>query len=137
MIRAEYGSSIRAFCVDSASEYISDAHRCYLADQGTLLQFSCPGAHAQNGVAECKHRHILETALALLISADLAPHFWAEAISMTVFLINRHPSSALKGSTPYQHFFSSPTSYHHLRCFGVSATFFFHLMSAQTDCSVA
>ena len=101
MIYNQFKSPIH---VDFAGEYISNTHRRYLADQGTLLQFSCPGAHAQNGVAKCKHRHILETALALLIFVDLAPHFWAEAISMTVFLINRHPSSALKGSTPYQHF---------------------------------
>jgi hypothetical protein len=95
MIRTQYNSFIRVFHADSAGEYISTAHCSYLAKQGTLAQFSCPGAHAQNGVAEHKHRHILETARALLLCSVLAPHLWAEVVSTTVFLINRQPSTVL------------------------------------------
>jgi hypothetical protein len=75
-----YGSPIHVFRANYAGEYIFDAHWCYLANQGTLLKFSCLGTHAQNGVAEHKLPHILETACALLISAHLTPHFWAEAV---------------------------------------------------------
>ena len=32
VVRSRYGSPIRAFCVDSAGEYIFDAHERYLAD---------------------------------------------------------------------------------------------------------
>jgi len=66
MIRTQYDSSIRSFRADSAGEYISAAHRRFLAEQGTL---------PQNGAAERKHRHILETARALLLSSELPPHF--------------------------------------------------------------
>jgi hypothetical protein len=107
MIRTQYDSPIRASRADSAGEYISAAHRRFLADQGTLPQFSCPGAHAQNGAAERKHHHILETARALLLSSKLPPHFWAEVFRGTI-----------QGCTPYERLFGHPPNYSHLRCFG-------------------
>jgi hypothetical protein len=50
MICTHFDTSILVFCVDSAEEYLSNALRQVLAEQGTLAQFSCPGAHAQNGL---------------------------------------------------------------------------------------
>jgi hypothetical protein len=63
------------FCADSIGEYLSDALRQVLAEQSILAQFSYPAAHAQNGVAERKHRHLLETARTLMIAFFVPPHF--------------------------------------------------------------
>ena len=68
----------------------------------TLSQQSCPHTPAQNGVAERKHRHILETDRALLLSASVPRHFWAEAIMTSVYLISRTPSTVLSGVTPFE-----------------------------------
>jgi transposase InsO family protein len=102
MIHTYFDTPIHVFRVDSAGEYLSNALHQVLAEQGTIAQFSCPGAHAQNGVTECKHRHLLETTRALMIASSVPPHFWAEAVSIATYLINIQSSSALHGGIPFE-----------------------------------
>lgn len=68
----------------SGGESISAAFRTLLASTHftykALSQRSCPHTPQQNGVAERKHRHILETARSLLLSASVPSPFWAEAV---------------------------------------------------------
>jgi transposase InsO family protein len=114
MVHTQFSTPIRVFRSDSGGEYLSDIFRHFLTSEGTLAQLSCPGAHAQNGVAERKHRHLIETARTLLISSFVPSHFWGEAISTAVYLINRQPSSKLFGKCPSEVLFGTPPNYGHL-----------------------
>lgn len=60
-----FDTPIRVFRADSASD-LSNALCRALSEHGTLVQFLCLGAHAQNGVAERKHCHLLETIRSLM-----------------------------------------------------------------------
>jgi len=118
MVHTQFSAPIKTFRSDSGGEYLSDSFCQFLTSEGTLAQLSCPGAHAQNGVAERKHRHIIETARTLLISSFVPSHFWGEAVSTAVYLINRQPSSKLSGKPPGEVLFGTPPRYDHLRVFG-------------------
>ncbi|WVZ84335.1 hypothetical protein U9M48_031376 [Paspalum notatum var. saurae] len=83
-----------------------------------LRKFSCPGAHAQNGIAERKHRHLLETARALMLVSSVSSHFSAEAVSTATYLINIQPSSALRGGIPLERLCGKVYDYSDLRLFG-------------------
>jgi hypothetical protein len=117
MIYTHFDTPIRVFFADSAGEYLFDALRQLLTEQGTLAQFSYSGAHAQNGVDEHKHHHILETARALMIASSITPHFWAEAVSTATYLINIQASSTLQGGIPFEHLCDKIPDYSSLRLF--------------------
>jgi hypothetical protein len=85
---------------------------------GTLSHCSCSYTSQQNGHAERKHRHILDTERALLISASLPKRFWGEAALTTVYTINRAPSSTIHNQTPYERLYGSTPNYSLLCIFG-------------------
>ena len=72
-----------------------------MTQHGILHQSSCVDTPSQNGVAERKNRHLLETARALLFQMKVPKQFWADAISIACFLINRMPSTVLNDQIPY------------------------------------
>ncbi|TYK13837.1 Integrase, catalytic core [Cucumis melo var. makuwa] len=86
--------------------------------QGTLVQRSCPHTSQQNGRAERKHRHILDSVRALLLSASCPDKFWGEVALTSVYTINRLPSSVLQNISPFERLYGTPPNYSNLKTFG-------------------
>jgi transposase InsO family protein len=74
MIQTQFSKVIKVFRRDNAMEYRDSKLLSFLSEQGTLSEFSCAYTSQQNGRAERKHRHILNSVRAMLISASCPEH---------------------------------------------------------------
>ena len=57
----------------------------------------------------------------MLSNAGLSKEFWAEAVNMDCYLINRSPSIAIDLKTPIEVWSGAPADYSNLRIFGCPA----------------
>jgi hypothetical protein len=93
MVQTQFSRTIKIFCSDNAMEFNEKSFLNFLKLHGTISHRFCPYTSQQNGHAECKHRHILDTVRALLISTSLPDLFWGEA---TLTACNAREIQALK-----------------------------------------
>ncbi|XP_078439867.1 uncharacterized protein LOC144710079 [Wolffia australiana] len=115
-VERQFSSKIVSFQSDWGGEFQS--LRTHLQQSGIHHRISCPHTPQQNGAAERKHRHIIETALSLLNYANLPQKFWDEAAATATFLINRMPSPILGHKSPYELLHKAKPSLSSLKSFG-------------------
>jgi hypothetical protein len=106
-------------CVQSdwGGEY-QKIHNTFFRSLGIGRRVSCPHTHQQNGSAEHKHRHIVETGLALLAHAHIVIKFWDDAFLTTTYLINCLPIRVIDNKCPLERLLNTPPNYSLLRVFG-------------------
>ena len=115
MAENQFNSKVKMIHSDNGVEFKLEsfyAHKCI------IHQTSCINTPLQNGVAERKHRHLLNMARALILQAGLSNQFWGDVILAFAYLINRTPTPILHGKTPYEKLFNTVPNYSHLRVFG-------------------
>ena len=104
MVENKYSLPLKVLRSDNGGEYLSTELSQFFQAHGILHETSCPQTPQQNGVAERKNRHILETTRALLIGAH-APHFyWEDAVKYAIYLMNRMPTRIHNFRTPMEVF---------------------------------
>ena len=96
MVETQFSKRIKIFRSDNALQYTQYAFQAVLHSYGTVHQLICPGTSQQNGRAERKLRHILDTVRAFLLSAKVLAPFWGEAAIHTVHAINLIPSPVIQ-----------------------------------------
>lgn len=116
MVEKHFGHQIKNLYSDNGGEFV--AMRSLLATHGISHYTSPPHTPEHNGIAERKHRHIVETGLTLLHQAELPPQYWTYSFATAVYLINRLPSPVTENQSPYMKLFNRPPNYLKLRVFG-------------------
>lgn len=111
-----FDSKIKIFQCDWGGEFRSLVP--FLSDNGISLRVSCPHTPQQNGCVERKHRHVVETGLALLNHASVPLQFWDYAFETAVYAINRLVTPLLPHMSPFARLFGKQPNLHALRTFG-------------------
>ncbi|KAK9062516.1 hypothetical protein SSX86_019703 [Deinandra increscens subsp. villosa] len=121
MVKTQFGKPIKKIRCDNGGEFVSNRMANFYAEEGIILETTCPHTPQQNGVVERKHRHLLETARALRFEANLPIKFWGECILTATYIINRLPSKIIQNKTPYEIVFGHKPDYEQMRVFGCLA----------------
>jgi hypothetical protein len=100
---------------------------------GIIHRLSYPHTHQQEGCAERKHGHLIDTTLALLVESNLPTTFWDEACLTSCYLLNRLPTPLLKNKSPFQKLFNRTPDYTFLKIFGCAC--FPNLLSVPKNAS--
>ena len=103
---------------DGGGEYTSARFEEFLKCEGIRHERTIPRTPEQNGVAERMNRTLVETVRSMLSDSKLPQKFWAEALSTAVYLRNRSPAKAVRGTTPFEAWTSQKPTVGHLRVFG-------------------
>ena len=118
MVQTQFSRTIKTFRLDNAMEYKAKSFLTLLQQNGTVSHHSCPYTSQHNGRAERKHRHVLDTVRALLISASLPKRFWGEGALTAVYTINHVPSPTIHNKTPFELLYGKDPNYSLLQVFG-------------------
>ena len=128
-VETQFSSRIKVLRSDSGGEYMSHEFHDFLQNKGIVSQRSCPYTPQQNGVVERKNRHLLDVVRTLLLESFVPSSFWVEALSTTVYLINRLPSRVLDFASPYYRLYHHHPNYLDMHTFGCVC--FVHLPSHE------
>ncbi|KAJ0937225.1 putative RNA-directed DNA polymerase [Helianthus annuus] len=115
LILTQFETKLKTFRSDNGSEFINTQMENFVKTHGILHQTSCTYTPQQNGIAERKHRHLLNVTRALLFQSGIPLRFWSECVLTAAYLINRTPSSVLGGRTPYEFLYGFEPSLYHLK----------------------
>ena len=103
-----------------------------MSQHGILHQSSCAHIPQQNGVAEHKNHHLVETNRTLLLHCHVPLRFWGDTVLTACYLINRMPSYVLHDQISHSLLFlDQPLYFLPPRVFG--CTCFVHILTPGQD----
>ena len=96
-VENQTGRNIKCLRLDNGTKYTYSKFTELCEQHGIKRHFTVRETPQQNGVTERMNRTIAERAQCLRLNVGLEKKFWAEAVNMACYLINRSPRAALDG----------------------------------------
>ena len=121
LVKKQTRHKLKMLRTDNGGEYTSRQFEQYLKSEGIRHEKTVPKTPEQNGVSERLNRTLVEAARSMLLDANLAKAYWAEAVNTAAYLKNRSPTKALQGKTPFEAWYGKKPNVEHLKVFGCKA----------------
>ncbi|CAH9106502.1 unnamed protein product [Cuscuta europaea] len=120
-IEKRTGKEIKSFHTDRGGEFTSRDSNRFWEEEGIARMLTAPYAPQQNGIAERRNRTLIEMTRCLMKAKGVPNRFWDEAVRHATFIINRTPTRALVGTTPYEKLYCEKPNLEDLKVFGCIA----------------
>ncbi|XP_019235724.1 PREDICTED: uncharacterized protein LOC109216049 [Nicotiana attenuata] len=117
-VHTQFNKTVKMVRSDNGTEFLNSVCKIVFNNLEILYQTTCAYTPQQNGLVERKHRHLLEITRALRFQANIPIKFWGHCVITAAYLINRLPSSVLKGCSPYELLYNRKPQLGHLRTLG-------------------
>lgn len=112
---------VRVLRTDRGGEFSSKEFVTYCEEEGITRHYTAPYSPQQNGIVERRNRTVVEMARSFLKEMNLPAEMWGEAVRHSVYVLNRLPTRALSGQTPYEAWTERKPNIGHIRVFGCGA----------------
>jgi hypothetical protein len=114
----EFGLRIKKIRSDNGMEFKNSQIEGFLEEEGINHEFSSPYTAQQNGVVERNNRTLLDMARTMLDEYKTPDRFWAEAINIACYSINRLYLHRILKKTSYELLTSKKHNVSYFRVFG-------------------
>jgi transposase InsO family protein len=114
----EFGLRIKKIRSDNGTEFKNSKLEGFLEEEGIKHEFSSPYTPQQNGVVERKNRTLLDMARTMLDEYKTPDRFWAEAINIACYSINRLYLQQILKKTSYELLTGKKPNVSYFRVFG-------------------
>ena len=101
-VSTEKNSNIISIRSDHGTEFKNSLFEKFCSKHGINHNFSAPRTPQQNGIVERKNRTLEEMARTMLYENNLPKYFWAEAVNITCYILNRALIRPILKKTPYE-----------------------------------
>ncbi|GJV76416.1 putative RNA-directed DNA polymerase, partial [Tanacetum coccineum] len=113
----DYSRAVWVVRSDNGTGFVNSNMLNLFINSSIIHQTSCSYTPQQNGIAERKHRHLLNVARSLMFEGEILLSMWLECVLTATYLVNRLPSSVLSGASPFRLVYGKEPSLSHLRDF--------------------
>jgi transposase InsO family protein len=114
----EFGLRIKKIRSDNGIEFKNSQIEGFLEEEGIKHEFSSPYTPQQNGVVERKNRTLMDMARTMLEEYKTSDRFWAEAINISYYSINRLYLHQILKKTSYELLIDKKPNVSYFRVFG-------------------